>query len=157
MTDSSAPERTVTVLRRLDHVGIAVRSTETALAHFRDRLGLAVVTTDDIESPRVRLTYLDCGNAYLQLVQPLDTDNEIARFLDEHGEGIHHICFGVDDVPHAVAELSEDAGSVALGSGRGRMSAFIPGPIRHGVRLECTEFRREQDVDDAPGWLPGIP
>jgi methylmalonyl-CoA/ethylmalonyl-CoA epimerase len=153
MTGPSGPA--TTTIRRLDHVGLVVHNTETALLHFRDRLGLAVVMSDEIESPRVRLTYLDCGNAYLQLVQPLDPNSEIARFLEEHGEGIHHICFGVDDVPEAVAALTEDSEAAPLGSGRGRVSAFVPGPIRHGVRVECTEFRRDQDVDGNAGWLPG--
>lgn len=142
----------MTVVRRLDHVAVAVRSTEAALAYFRDRLGLPVVSSEEIEAPGVRLTYLDCGNVYLQLVEPLDQDTEIAGFLEEQGEGIHHVCFGVDDVPAAVAELS-DGTPARLGSGRGRVSAFLPGPLRHGVRLECTEFRRSEDVDHTAGWL----
>ncbi len=144
----------MTALRRLDHVAVAVRSTEEALAYFRGRLGLAVVSSEELETPRVRLTYLDCGNAFLQLVEPLDPGTEIARFLDEHGEGFHHVCFGVDDVPGAIAFLSEDNAPVRLGSGRGRVSAFVPGRSAHGVRLECTEFRREEDVDRTAGWLP---
>jgi methylmalonyl-CoA/ethylmalonyl-CoA epimerase len=143
------------VLRRLDHVAVVVRSTESALAYFRDRLGLAVVSSEEIESSGVRLTYLDCGNAYLQLVEPLDPDTEIARFLEGSGEGIHHVCFGVDDVPDAVARLSEDGAPTRLGSGRGRVSAFLAGPVRHGVRVECTEFRREEDIDGRAGWLRG--
>jgi methylmalonyl-CoA/ethylmalonyl-CoA epimerase len=141
------------VLRRLDHVAVVVRSTETALAYFRDRLGLAVVWSEEIESSGVRLTYLDCGNAYLQLVEPLDPDTEIGRFLEGSGEGLHHVCFGVDDVPDAVARLSEDGAPDRLGSGRGRVSAFLPGPLRHGVRVECTEFRREEDIEGSAGWL----
>ena len=49
----------------------------------------------------MRLTYLDAGNAFLQLVEPLDPASALATWLDEHGEGLHHICFGVDDVPAA--------------------------------------------------------
>lgn len=145
----------MTVLRRLDHVAIVVRSTETALAYFRDRLGLAVASSEEIDGAGVRLTYLDCGNAYLQLVEPIDPETDIARFLERQGEGIHHVCFGVDDVPDAVATLSEDGPPARLGSGRGRVSAFLPGPLPHGVRLECTEFRREEDADGNPGWLKG--
>lgn len=144
----------MTVLRRLDHVAVAVRDTKAALGHFRDRLGLEVVRSEEIPVPHVRLTYLDAGNAYIQLVEPLDPELEIARFLDEHGEGLHHICFGVDDVAAAAVALAQpDAGEVRLGSGRGRVSAFVPGPAAHGVRIECTEFDRAEDVERTSGWL----
>ncbi len=145
----------MTRLRRLDHVAVAVRDTDEALRYFRDALGLAVARSEEIETPHVRLTYLDAGNAYIQLVEPLEPGLELARSIAEHGEGLHHVCFGVDDVPAAVRELAPaGAPAEALGSGRGRVSAFVPGEPRHGVRVECTEFRRRDDVDDTPGWLP---
>jgi methylmalonyl-CoA/ethylmalonyl-CoA epimerase len=140
-------------IRRLDHVAIAVRDTEAALAHFRDRLGLTVVHTEELGRPRVRLTYLDVGNAYVQLVEPLDADSEVARSLAEHGEGLHHICFGVDEAIASAEEVSTDGGEVVPGSGRGRVSAFVAGAPLHGVRIEFTDFDRETDVDGSHGWL----
>lgn len=143
----------MTVLRRLDHVAVIVRDTEAALAHFRDRLGLEVAHSEELHVPHVRLTFLDAGNAYIQLVEPLDPELELAQFLEEHGEGLHHICFAVDDVAAAAAALAPpDASEVRLGSGLGRVAAFVPGPAAHGVRIECTEFRTE-DVERMPGWL----
>jgi methylmalonyl-CoA/ethylmalonyl-CoA epimerase len=144
----------VTPLRRLDHVAIAVEDTERALEYFAGALGLAVVSSEEIAVPRARLTYLDAGNTYVQLVQPLDADSELALWLGENGEGIHHICFGVDDVPEAVEKLS-GAQPSALGSGRGRISGFLPPPHAHGVRVECTEFDLASDVERTPGWLNG--
>jgi methylmalonyl-CoA/ethylmalonyl-CoA epimerase len=142
------------LLRRLDHVAIAVRDTGEALRYFSDRLGLQVARSEELASPRVRLTYLDAGNIYIQLVEPLDVEGELTRWLDEHGEGLHHICFGVDDVLQAARGLSPGGDAPAAGSGRGRVSAFVPGPVEHGVRVECTEFHREDDVDRTAGWLP---
>ncbi len=142
----------MTPIRRLDHVAVLVRSTDDALRFYRDRLGLAVHSSEELESPRVRLTYLDAGNAYLQLVEPLDRSSPLSAWLDEHGEGLHHICFGVDDVPAAVTQLSDPGTEVVLGSGRGRLSSFLTANGNR-VRIECTEFRREEDVDRAPGWL----
>lgn len=145
----------MTVLRRLDHVAVLVRDTETALRFYRDRLGLSIASSEEIDSPHVRLTYLDTGNAYLQLVEPLDSDSQLALWLEEHGEGLHHICFGVDDVREAVASLSDDGAPVTLGSGRGRVSSFVSAAGSHGVRVECTEFDRVEDVDAVAGWLDG--
>jgi methylmalonyl-CoA/ethylmalonyl-CoA epimerase len=143
----------MTRLRRLDHVAVVVRSTDEALGTFRDRLGLQVVRSEEIASPPVRLTYLDCGNAYLQLVEPLEADHDLSRWIDAHGEGLHHICFGVDDVLGTAGELARDGASPVAGRGRGRVSAFVPGAPSHGVRLECTEFRYEEDVAGTAGWL----
>jgi len=131
-------------IRRLDHVAVVVRDTEAALRTFSDRFGLPVAHSESQERAGVRLTYLDCGNAYLQLVEPTDPGHELARWLDEHGEGIHHICFGVEDALTAAAELApEGAPDPVAGSGRGRISAFVPGDPPHGVRLECTELDPE--------------
>ena len=144
----------MTQIRRLDHIAVAVRDTELALTHFSGRLGLAVVHQEVLESPPVRLTYLDAGNAFLQLVEPLDTKSEISRWLDENGEGLHHICFGVDDVAGAVRELSSRGdGPFPLGQGRGRPSGFVADGSPHGVVVECTEFHRDEDVDGRQGWL----
>jgi len=142
-------------IRRLDHVAVAVSSTEDALCYFRDTLGLAVVRSEELVDPHVRLTYLDAGNAYVQLVEPLDSTLELAQWIAENGEGLHHLCFGVDDVPAAAAGLAAaGAPDVSLASGRGRVSAFVPGPTSHGVRVECTEFRVDEDVETVAGWLP---
>jgi methylmalonyl-CoA/ethylmalonyl-CoA epimerase len=140
------------LLRRLDHVAVVVRDTKTALDYFSGRLGLRVASSEEIEAPPLRLTYLDAGNAYLQLVEPLNDDSEVARWLDKHGEGLHHVCFGVDDVSSAVEALSGKPPS-SLGSGRGRVSSFLPNTDSHGVRVECTEFWPAEDVVQTPGYL----
>jgi methylmalonyl-CoA/ethylmalonyl-CoA epimerase len=129
----------MTPLRRLDHVAVAVSDTESALAYFVGRLGLEVASTEVIETPHVRLTYLDAGGVFIQLVEPLDEKSPIAAHLAEHGEGLHHIAFAVEDVPGTAAELADPgAPPITLGSGRGRPSAFVPGDPHHGVRVEVT-------------------
>ena len=145
----------MTLLRRLDHVAVLVRDTDEALRFYSGRLGLAVASSEEIPSPHVRLTYLDAGNAYIQLVQPLTGDSPLTVWLDEHGEGLHHICFGVDDVARAVGELSDPGTAISLGQGRGRVSSFISAGDSNGVRIECTEFVRTRDVDETPGYLGG--
>jgi methylmalonyl-CoA/ethylmalonyl-CoA epimerase len=142
----------VSPVRRLDHVAIAVRDSQRAAAELGRRLGLREVHTEELERPPVRLTYLDAGNCFIQLVEPLSEDAEVAAWLDEHGEGVHHVCFGVDDLERAVAEIGGEA-PAALGSGRGRPSAFVPGEL-HGMRVECTRFSLAEDVEHTRGWLP---
>ena len=129
----------MTRLHRLDHVAVAVHDTDQALEYFRDRLGLPMVWSERNELVGARLTYLDAGNIMVQLVEPLDASSPVATHLATEGEGLHHLCFAVDDVPGTAAALADpDAPSVLLGSGRGRPSAFVPGGLHHGVRVECT-------------------
>jgi methylmalonyl-CoA epimerase len=129
----------MTPLRRLDHVAVAVEDTDRALAYFVDRLGLHVASTEEIQTPHVRLTYLDAGGVFIQLVEPLDDESPIAAHLAAHGEGLHHIAFAVEDVAGTAADLADPgAPPVTIGSGRGRPSAFVPGPAHHGVRVEVT-------------------
>lgn len=144
----------MTPIRRLDHVAVLVRDTSLALDHFSGRLGLRVTHQEELQEPPLRLTYLDCGNAFIQLVEPLDHSSELGQVLEERGEGLHHVCFGVDDVRQAVGELSEPGQAQRpLGSGRGRESGFVANGADHGVLLELTGFVRDEDVDGTPGWL----
>jgi methylmalonyl-CoA/ethylmalonyl-CoA epimerase len=145
----------VSAIRRLDHVAIAVWDTEAAVQVLGDRLGLKVVHSERLEQPPVRLTYLDAGNCFLQLLEPLRDDSDLAAWLREGGEGMHHLCFGVDDVPTAVQALDGEPLVGPLGEGRGRPSAFLTSEIA-GVRLECTGFSYAEDVEARPGWLPPL-
>jgi methylmalonyl-CoA/ethylmalonyl-CoA epimerase len=146
----------VSVLRRLDHVAVVVRDTAAALRYFEAELGLRVLQTEKVASPPVRLTYLDAGNVYIQLVEPLDNSSEIASSLAKNGEGLHHICFNVENIAEAASKLSQNGAAPTLGSGRGRVSAFVPGAQRFGLRVELTEFRYDEDVRRSAGYLGQI-
>ena len=144
----------MTPIRRLDHVALVVGDTGEALKYFSDALGLEVAHTEELQSPPARLTYLNAGNTFIQLVEPLDSESELAQFLNEKGEGVHHLCFGVRDVEGAILTLSAPATTPAqLGQGRGRVSGFLTNGPHHGVSVECTEFLYEEDVLNRAGWL----
>lgn len=140
----------MTPIRRLDHVAIVVGDTDAALEHFEGRLGLQVVHSEELAAPHVRLTYLDAGNAYVQLVEPLDPDGDLGRWLADNGEGLHHVCFGAEDPLAAAASVAVDGAPPPVqGSGRGRISSFVPGAPPHGVRIEYTEFRADEDAGES--------
>jgi methylmalonyl-CoA/ethylmalonyl-CoA epimerase len=125
---------------RLDHVAIVVADTERALGFFRDQLGLPVVAVDEPPppAPPVRLTYLATGSIPIQLVEPLDGTSAAAEWLAEHGEGLHHLCFAVADVPLEIRRLVGET-EYDPGSGLGKLSAFLPGLAPNGTRIEFTE------------------
>lgn len=135
------------MIRSLDHVAVLVADTQVALRNFRDHLGLRVVAVDEPPEVPVRLTYLDLGNAWLQLVEPLDDGHPLAASLRERGEGLHHICLGVDDVESERRRIGPPGVEPPpLGSGRGRPAGFPAGDPPHGVLIECTAFDPDADV-----------
>jgi len=80
----------------LDHIGIAVRSIESAAIY--QALGLTVDDVETVESQRVRTAFLAVGDANLELLEPTSPDSAVAKFIEKRGEGIHHICLRVDDI-----------------------------------------------------------
>lgn len=127
---------------RLDHIAIVVRDTEQALTFYRDTLGLSVVLSEVIPSGNVRLTHLDMGNVHLQLVEPLTDDHPLRAHLDEHGEGLHHLCFQTSDVGETLAKLPERGlrakSDTPHDAPRGRKAGFIDAATTRGVIWEMT-------------------
>ena len=128
---------------RLDHVGVAVRSLEQALAPYRDGLGLAVQEIEEVATEQVRVAFLPAGDTRIELLEPTSAESAIARFLDRRGEGIHHLCFQVDDIEAALRRLR--AAGVRLvdevprpGAGGCRV-AFVHPKGMGGVLVELVE------------------
>jgi len=133
------------MLRRLDHVAIAVRDADQAIPYYRDVLGLPVVGDELAEEPGVRLVYLDAGNSLLQLVEPAREDGPVAEFLDQYGEGLHHVCFATDDMADAVARLDGTGQTRIFRGGRDRLACFLV-ERPNGVRVELTETYRSLGI-----------
>lgn len=127
--------------RGLDHVAIVVPDTDAALAIWRDRVGLPLLYSEVVNGGTVRLTHLDLGNTHLQLVEPLTPDHPLKRWLDEHGSGLHHLCFKVDDVGEAFAQLpaSGIATAAAIHQGtQGKRALFLDKASTANVQVEVT-------------------
>src|SRR5688500_12039164 len=90
----------------LDHVGIAVKDLEAALAFYRDALGLEVEAPADVASQRVRAHCLPVGESALELLEATAADSVIAKYIEKRGPGLHHITLRVDDIGAALAQLA---------------------------------------------------
>jgi methylmalonyl-CoA/ethylmalonyl-CoA epimerase len=86
------------VLYTIHHVGVAVHSADAALAFYRDVCGLRVTKDATLPEQGVRGILLAAGGTEIELLEPLDTDSPVGRFLARRGEGLHHLCFATDDV-----------------------------------------------------------
>jgi methylmalonyl-CoA/ethylmalonyl-CoA epimerase len=125
----------------LDHLAIVVPNTDEALKIWRDRVGLSLLYSEEVNNGAVRLTHLDLGNTHLQLVEPLVADHPLRAWLDKNGPGLHHFCFKVDDVAEAHRELPNVglpvAQSIHQGT-RGKRALFLDRSATQGVQVEVT-------------------
>src|SRR4030081_1259143 len=92
---------------KLDHIGIATRHIDEALALWRAALGLQVAFTEEVTEQGVRVAMLPIGETHIELLEPLRKDSPVGRFLQKRGPGIHHIAIKVTDIRASLAELKE--------------------------------------------------
>jgi methylmalonyl-CoA/ethylmalonyl-CoA epimerase len=95
------------MLLRIDHVGIACRSLDAAIARYVSVFGLDLVAQEVNTEQGVREAMLatSSGSSYVQLLEPLGDDTTVGKFLARRGEGLHHVGYAVDDVTAALAEI----------------------------------------------------
>lgn len=90
----------------LHHVALVTADIEKELALYRDRLGLEPTAVRDVPDQRVRIAFVPVGGVLLELVQPMDPESGVARFLAERGRStLHHLCFEVDRLSAVLDEL----------------------------------------------------
>ncbi|MBI5609082.1 MAG: methylmalonyl-CoA epimerase [Deltaproteobacteria bacterium] len=102
--------------RKINHIGIAVRDLEAAIALWQGGLGLTVQQVVEMPERGLKIAFLPCGEATIELVAPLGEGSEISKFLDERGPGLHHLCLEVQDL-EAASQAAEDQGLRLIGAG----------------------------------------
>ena len=129
-------------VNRIHHTGVVVRSLEQAYGFYRDTLGLRLVKEAAMEDQGVRAALLDLGNSFLELLEPIDGETGIARFLEKRGEGLHHVCMEVDDIRASLAELKSQGVELIDEEPREGLTgtiAFLHPAALHGVLVELVE------------------
>jgi LAO/AO transport system kinase len=124
----------------LDHIGIAVRRLDERLPFYRDLLGLTHQGTEEVTTEGVRAAFLPAGRTRIELLEPLRDDATLARHLEKRGEGVHHLCFEVDDLDAALRRLEAAGHEIVGGSARpgaeGSRVAFLHPKRTGGVLVE---------------------
>ena len=132
----------------LDHIGIAVRDLEAALAFYRDALGLEVEASEEVASQRVRAHFVPVGESSLELLEATDADSTIARYVDKRGPGLHHITLRVEDIAAALTQLKARGARLIDEQPRpgaeGALVAFIHPSSAHGVLVELKQSRKSE-------------
>lgn len=133
------------MILHIDHLGIAVRSLDEAVPYYEGVLGLHCEGREQVESQQVRAAFFTVGGVHLELLEPTSEDSPIARFLEKHGPGIHHIAFATDDI-HGQLAQARDRGAKLIhevpfeGAGD-KLVAFLHPTSTFGVLTEFCQPR----------------
>lgn len=130
-------------LDKVEHIGIAVKDIGKAAKFYEDVLGCHVSEEIDVRERKLRIAFIDISGVKLEFLMPTDEESVLAKFIDKRGEGIHHICFEVEDVEGAVVELKEKGVELVDDEPRtgaeGKKIIFIKPKSTHGVLIELKE------------------
>jgi methylmalonyl-CoA epimerase len=136
---------------KIDHLGIAVRSIEDSLRFYAEALGLEVKATEAVEDQGVEVAMLPVGEARIELLEPVSDDSPVGRFIARRGEGLHHICYEVEDLAAKLEHLRSRGVRVLDGYPRrgaeGKLVAFLHPASANGVLVELVEKARTAEGD----------
>ena len=90
---------------KIEHLGLACRSVEAAAKFYSEVLGLPVVARETLDDMKLKVVKVRTGESVLELLEPMDGEPVISKFLASRGEGIHHVCLEVEDIREAIREL----------------------------------------------------
>ena len=131
-------------LLNLDHVAIAVHDLEQAITGYRDRYRVEPLHREVVESQGVEEAMIPVGGSFIQLLQPLAPDTPVGRFLENRGEGLHHVAFAVSSIDIALDHLKEEGARLvdekARPGGRGTRIAFVHPADLGGTLIELVEM-----------------
>ena len=130
-------------VKRIDHIGIAVKGIEQAGKFYTDILGLEIEGIEHVSDQRVNVAFVPVADSEVELLESTDSDGPVAKYLDSRGEGVQHIAFRVEDIEEALRELKEKGVRLIdqaprKGAG-GAKIAFIHPKETNGVLVELCE------------------
>ncbi|MBA3416953.1 MAG: VOC family protein [Chloroflexia bacterium] len=126
----------------LDHVGVVVRDLDEAVHRFGTQFGWSAIGSPErLDHLGVTVAYLRNGadDTLVQVVCPT-APGPLWEHLDAQGEGLHHLCYAVDNIQAMAAAMAPGSALNIVRGGRGRLACFLPEPTV-GVRIELTEAR----------------
>lgn len=94
-------------LTHIEHIGIAVKSLDTAIPYYEQKLGLKCYSIEEVKDQKVKTAFFKIGQTKLELLESTDPEGTIAKFIEKRGEGVHHIAFATNGVQNALNELAE--------------------------------------------------
>jgi methylmalonyl-CoA/ethylmalonyl-CoA epimerase len=130
-------------IKRIDHIAVIVDNLETALAFWREALGMELDHTLEIPNENAIVAFLPAGDSEIELVKPTSADSGLGRYLEKRGPGMHHVCLEVEDIEGVIARLKEKGIELINETPRlaanGKKYAFVHPKSAFGVMIELYE------------------
>ena len=128
------------MLKKIDHIGIAVNSLAESREFYEKVLGLTCEKTEEVASQKVRTAFYDLGGVHIELLEPTAEDSPIAKFLESKGQGVHHIAYCTDNIENQLGQAKEEGCKLIhetpiIGAG-GKKVAFLHPKSTYGVLTE---------------------
>ena len=131
--------------KRIDHVVIAVKDLDAAVATYQHNFGLEKVGDGEVPSLGIRNAFLQIGEAQLEFITPLSEHGPVADFLARHGGGMYLLALEVDSLDEAIATLQQQGARVHVATGSsGQRLAFVSPRATHGVLLQLLERQQAE-------------
>jgi methylmalonyl-CoA/ethylmalonyl-CoA epimerase len=132
------------MIRKIDHLGIAVKNLEESVAYYEKSLGLKCEHIEEVESQKVKTAFFHCGEVHLELLEATSEESPIAKFIEKNGEGIHHIAFDTDDIQGQLKQAADSGVRLIheepFEGAANKLVAFLHPKSTHGVLTEfCTD------------------
>lgn len=130
--------------KKIAHIGIAVKNIEATLPFYKDSLGIQPEGIEEVKSEGVKVAFLKVGDLDIELLEPLSQSSPIQRFLEQRGEGIHHLALEVDHIQEQLHHLKTNGIRLIneepkQGAGQSQI-AFIHPQSAHGVLFELCQY-----------------
>lgn len=131
------------MIKKIDHIGIAVKDLAAALSFYEQTLGLKNIHTEVVEAQGVRVATLPVGESRIELLEPLGPATPVGKHIESRGEGLHHVALDVDDVQTHLDELASKGVSLIdkqpRAGAHGKKIAFVHPRSATGVLLELCQ------------------
>ena len=139
-------ERCDRTINDIDHIGIVVRDLEKAIK-LLENLDLRVSRREDIEHLKVRVAFFEVSGNRIELISPSSEDHELTHHIENHGEGLHHIAFQVEDINQTIKKLENMGIGLAQGKPRGeghegKEIAFLNPEDTCGILIEVCQGKK---------------
>lgn len=134
-------------MNKIAHIGIAVLSLDETIPFYRDSLGLTFEGIEEVPSEHVKVAFFKIGESSIELLEPLNEQSAIAKFIEKKGEGIHHIALDVNDIQGRLDTLKEQGIPLIHeqpkeGAHQSQV-AFLHPKAANGVLFELCEKKQE--------------
>jgi methylmalonyl-CoA/ethylmalonyl-CoA epimerase len=131
------------MLKKIDHIGISTAKIDDVAGFYEEGLGLKIEHRQEVASQKVMTAFLKVGETWIELLEPTAEDSPIAKAIEKRGPGIHHICYEVDDIEAALANLKEKGYKLIDETPRegahGKKIAFVHPKTGGGVLIELAQ------------------